>query len=454
MKLKTKIQLYSALIMFILLLIVNTSIYFLYYKNATESQLEQLASQTDNLVARLAENTEPDETGDLINAFLPVHGMAKVFPREGQPLEFKYREEAYRTLEGEFTTEETREVIKPESGIHIAVVTKPIIWLDGEVVTLQVSNNLIEFTETMRTLLYVLIIASVIVLIPTVIGSNILARILLRPIHQLTQAMKENMKERKWKKINLEHPSKDELYEMEATFNEMIDQLKANFEKQEDFVSNASHELKTPIQIVKSYAELMKRRGLDHPDLLAESIEAIDSEADRMKHLVEQLLALAKNKTSVQAKVELVQIIERSLEMFKGAYSREIEFHKNVDTVHVWGNSGQLEQIAYILVDNALKYSEDKIVVSLFTYNGEVIFSVKDFGEGISKEDQERIFERFYRVDKARSRETGGTGIGLSIAQDIVFEHKGRLSLESEVGQGTTFTLALPIYTSSEERTE
>ena len=233
---------------------------------------------------------------------------------------------------------------------------------------------------------------------------------------------------------------------MEETFNEMIEQLRDNYEKQEDFVSNASHELKTPIQIVKSYAQLIERRGIDNPELIGESIEAIDSEADRMKKLVEQLLALAKSKNDMPyEEVKFIDLVDHSVSTFKQAYAREIEFVRNVNAIAVHGNSDQLEQIIYILIDNALKYSEDKIIVSLFTYNGQVIFSVKDFGNGISTEDQERIFERFYRVDKARSRGTGGTGLGLAIAKAIVEEHQGQLTLESEVGQGSTFTLALPV---------
>ena len=208
--------------------------------------------------------------------------------------------------------------------------------------------------------------------------------------------MKENIKDRKWNKIEHRNHSRDELYEMEVTFNEMIDQLKTNYEKQEDFVSNASHELKTPIQIVKSYAQLMERRGMDNPELLQESIQAIDSEADRMKKLVEQLLALAKNKKNVVHKeVEFHQLVEHSIVTFKQAYGREIEFHKNIESIYVMGSADQLEQIIYILIDNALKYSKEKIVVSLFTYNGEVIFSVQDFGNGISERNRNGYLSDF-----------------------------------------------------------
>ncbi len=455
MKLKTKIQLFSSIFILIMLVLVNTSIYFLFYQNATKSQLVELSLQTEVLVGRLSNATTAEEAGEVIKAFLPANGMAKVFSNEGKALEFKLTGEAYKTLEGAFQAEESREIIRPERGVHVAVITKPIIWYDGSIVTLQISDNLVELADTMTILFYVLVIASIIFLIPTLIGSTVLSRFLLNPIEKLTNTMKENIRDRKWNKIEHRNHSRDELYEMEVTFNEMIDQLKTNYEKQEDFVSNASHELKTPIQIVKSYAQLMERRGMDNPELLQESIQAIDSEADRMKKLVEQLLALAKNKKNVVHKeVEFHQLVEHSIVTFKQAYGREIEFHKNIESIYVMGSADQLEQIIYILIDNALKYSKEKIVVSLFTYNGEVIFSVQDFGNGISEEEQERIFERFYRVDKARSRETGGTGLGLSIALTIAEEHNGKLTVESTEGEGSTFTLVLPILKKKSQPTE
>lgn len=446
MKLQTKIQLYLSLFILIMLLFIHTSVYFLFYKNATASELEQLVAQTEILVERLANTTDAYEASELINAFLPVNGMAQVFSSEGQTLEFKRRADAYKLLQGGFQAEETHEILQPERGVNVAVVTRPIIWQDGSVATLQLSNNLVELSNTLKILFYVLLFASLVLFIPTFIGGNVLTRFLLNPIRQLTQTMKENMKERKWQKIDLTNRSRDELFEMEATFNEMIDQLKDNYEKQEDFVSNASHELKTPIQIVKSYAQLIERRGKNNQALIQESVEAIDTEADRMQKLVEQLLALAKSKKETEhTSVEFVQLVEHSISMFKHAYDREIEFIKNVESMDVKGNADQLEQIIYILVDNALKYSEDKIIISLFTHNGEVIFSVKDFGKGISEEEQDRIFERFYRVDKARSRETGGTGLGLAIAKAITDEHQGELTIDSIVGEGSAFTLVLPI---------
>ncbi|PAE28378.1 HAMP domain-containing sensor histidine kinase [Oceanobacillus profundus] len=447
MKLRTKIQLFTSLFMLVLVLLVNTSIYFLFYKIAADSDLEQMAVQMDALTETLADNPDisNEEAKRLIKAYLPTNGMIRVIDENDRPFILQTKSGAYETLPWEYVTTESKTIETQANGPDVAIITRPVIWNNGEIVTVQLSNNLNHLEETMKTLFYVLIVAGAIMLIPSIIAGTLLGRFLLNPIQKLIQTMKDNTKHAKWQKINLENRSKDELYEMEMTFNEMIDYLRDNFEKQEIFVSNASHELKTPIQIVKSYAQLLERRGMENPELLQESIEAIDSEADRMKKLVEQLLSLAKNRQAQEMnRVDLGELTEETVETFERAYARKINFQQNADDLMVYGNRDQLEQVIYILIENAIKYSNDKINVSASKLNDDVIIQVKDHGQGIHEDEQKRIFDRFYRVDKARSRETGGTGLGLAIAKVITEEHHGEVSVSSKVGEGSTFTLCLP----------
>ena len=447
MKLRTKIQLFTSLFMLVLVLLVNTSIYFLFYKIAADSDLEQMAVQMDALTETLADNPDisNEEAKMLIKAYLPTNGMIRVIDENDRPFILQTKSGAYETLPWEYVTTESKTIETQANGPDVAIITRPVIWNNGEIVTVQLSNHLNHLEETMKTLFYVLIVAGAIMLIPSIIAGTLLGRFLLNPIQKLIQTMKDNTKHAKWQKINLENRSKDELYEMEMTFNEMIDYLRDNFEKQEIFVSNASHELKTPIQIVKSYAQLLERRGMENPELLQESIEAIDSEADRMKKLVEQLLSLAKNRQAQEMnRVDLGELTEVTVATFEKAYTRKINFQQNADDLMVHGNRDQLEQVIYILIENAIKYSNDKINVSASKLNDDVIIQVKDHGQGIHEDEQKRIFDRFYRVDKARSRETGGTGLGLAIAKVITEEHHGEVSVSSKVGEGSTFTLCLP----------
>ncbi|AXI08019.1 sensor histidine kinase [Oceanobacillus zhaokaii] len=452
MKLKTKIQLFSSLLMLILIILVNVAIYYLFYQMTADSELEQLSEQTNSLFETLAKNPEisEPEAENLLRAYVPADGIIRVIDKNDNHIHQLMKLGKYKTLPWRYSTTESRELVQKDNAPDIAIVTKPIIWNSGEhageIVTVQVANHLIPLRETMQTLFFVLSILFVIMLIPIFIAGNVLSKFLLLPIKQLIETMKENTKHAKWKKINVENRSKDELFEMEMTFNEMIEYLKDNYEKQEMFVSNASHELKTPIQIVKSYGQLLARRGRENPELFQEAVDAIDSEADRMQKLIEQMLLLAKNtQAAAMQQVNLATLVSDTVSTFQGAYEREFQFKKDTDTIFVNGNYGQLEQIIYILIENALKYSKDKIEIQLSQRKNLAIFAVKDYGQGIPEAEQSRVFDRFYRVDKARSRDTGGTGLGLAIAKTIADQHQGTLSVKSMPGEGSTFSLVLPV---------
>lgn len=446
MKLKTKIQLFSSLFMLVLLIIVNTAIYFLFYKVSADTELEQLYTQTNTIVETIRENPEIPQS-QLLKAFVPENGIIRIVGSNNKELvPTMTKDLAFTELPYEFVNHETRKIERNEEGQIIVIVTKPVIWDDGSVAMLQVANYLIDLEEMMNTLLYVLVAASLIVLLPTVVAGNLLSKFILQPIQQLIDAMKVNMKEENWQTIDVQNKSKDELYEMEKTFNELISHLKESFIRQEQFVSDASHELKTPISIIKSYAELLKRRGKTHPELMGESLEAIESESERMQLLVNQLLDLAKNQqTSPYEPVDIVPIAEKVFQVFENAYNRK--FHINIEdsSLVVEGNKDQIEQVIYILVSNAIAYSEKEITIHAFRKGDIAYIEVIDRGQGISADDQERIFDRFYRVDKARARSTGGTGLGLAIAKEIAKAHGGDLTVDSELGKGSTFSFALPL---------
>lgn len=444
MKLKTKIQFFSSLFVLLLIVLVNTAIYFLFYKVSANSELEQLNGQADMIVEALNESGDISEE-ELLKAFLPSEGMIRVIGKDSTSvIPVLTKKDEYLQLESVYTTSEFKTINTEVAKENVAVVSKPVIWENGDVVTLQVSQHLIALEENMRILFYVLLVASVVMLLPIFMGANVLSRFILKPIKTLTGAMKENTVYGEWKKITDLNQSRDELYEMESTFNDMIDYLEENFRKQEVFVSDASHELKTPISIVKSYAQLLSRRGRDNPELVKESVEAIESEADRMQKLVEQMLSLAKNE--VHDTIEPVDFSALCLETvhrFSGTTQRT--FHLDVEEgLIVSGNKDHLEQVLYILIDNALKYSEQSIAISLKKGEAAIRFKVTDYGVGIPEAEQARIFDRFYRVDKARSRETGGSGLGLPIAKAITDAHGGHLFVRSEVNASTTFTLELP----------
>lgn len=448
MKLKTKIQLFSSLFMLLLILLVNTSIYFLFYKISAENELSRLSNETNTIVETLQANPDVPRS-QLLKAFVPENGIIRVIDQNGEELiPTITKSESYTQLAYEFIDHEKRTIEKDEQGHYIAVVMKPIIWENGEVATLQVANFLIALDEMMHTLFYVLVAASLIILIPTVIAGNLLSKFVLQPIQKLIETMKINIHDKNWQLIEVENESKDELYEMVTTFNELMRQLKESFKKQEQFVSDASHELKTPLSIIKSYAELLKRRGKANPELITESIDVIEQEAERMQLLVNQLLDLAKNKQAFPHEpIDLVPLVKKVHRIFADAYDRKIHLDIAEKSVLIKGNEKQIEQVVYILLSNAIKYSEKEIALYLYVKQQFAVLDVIDKGIGISEEEQKRIFDRFYRVDKARSRQTGGTGLGLAIANEIVKHHGGTIEVVSEIGKGSTFTVNIPMLT-------
>lgn len=448
MKLQTKIQLFTTVFMVSLILLVNASIYFLFYQISAKSELNELQDQTNSIVQNLQSN--PDIVkNELLSVFLPTNGMIRVTKDDGEPAVRTITKKGdFTNLPREYSTKESREIIKNANGTNVAVIEKPIIWHDGSIVTLQVSQHLIALHTTMQTLMYVLIIATLFILIPIIFAGNVLSRVILKPIQTFIHTMQRNTNQDNWEKIDIKNHSQDEIYQMETTFNEMIDHLNDSFKKQEQFVSDASHELKTPISIIKGYSQLVKRHGTKRPELLPEAIEAIDSETDRMQLLIEQMLELAKNRNKVEFSrdnIDLIILIKHVQKNFIDTTGRNIILTSDYPSLFVCGNKKRLEQVMYILIDNALKYSDKTIELNVKLIQGYVQIAVVDFGPGISKKEQKHIFNRFYRVDEARSRTSGGTGLGLAIAKTIINEHNGFISVLSEPGKGTQFIFELPV---------
>jgi len=238
-----------------------------------------------------------------------------------------------------------------------------------------------------------------------------------------------------------------ELKELASTFNQLLQQLEEQFEREKSFVSNASHELRTPLTSFRGHLNLIKRWGKDDPAILETSIQALDDESSRMKHILEQMLTIARNEhlETTLDKVNLTDVVEGVIVQFE-ARSR-VPISANLEqNVLVSGDREQLRQVAVIIVENAERYTtEGKITVHLKEVENTVMLSISDTGIGIPREEIPKIFSRFYRVDKNRSRETGGTGLGLSIAKEIVEHHQGKIEVESEEAIGSTFTLLLPV---------
>lgn len=247
------------------------------------------------------------------------------------------------------------------------------------------------------------------------------------------------------------HIGDSELQGLEDAINKLLDRMRDSYRQQARFVSDASHELRTPISVIQGYANMLDRWGKDDESVLEESIEAIKSESENMKNLVEQLLFLARGingKTQLAPKEFLLNdMINEVFEESKMIDENHIYSYINSEKINIYGDMGLLKQTARILVENASKYTpegESIILRAGVSDKGEPYFSVQDSGIGMDEKDVPHIFERFFRADTARVRKNGGTGLGLSIAKWIIDNHKGYFSVLSRKEIGTRITVFLP----------
>jgi heavy metal sensor kinase len=244
----------------------------------------------------------------------------------------------------------------------------------------------------------------------------------------------------------------DEMDSLIRTINEMISRLESSFKRITEFTADASHELKTPLCALKGETEVLLSRGRT-PEEYQEGLAHFIERFDYLNRMINDLILLSKFDSS-QMELEkvplrldlLIQDICSFFEVL--AEQRQITLTINsMREIMVLGDKIRLQQLFSNLIDNAIKFTPERggIWVTLERDNGVVQVSIKDNGIGIPKEEQEKIFKRFYRVDKSRSKETGGVGLGLSIVERIVQAHQGKIEVNSQLNQGSTFTVYLPI---------
>lgn len=246
------------------------------------------------------------------------------------------------------------------------------------------------------------------------------------------------------------HTGDPSLADVEEAINDLLSQTHDSYQQQTRFVSDASHELRTPISVIQGYADMLARWGTEDEEILHESIDAIRSETKQMQILVEQLLFLARGDSGrnqmTKENFNLSQMLQEVFEEYQMINPDYIWEVNSEEEIPIRGDSKMLKQTLRILVNNAIRYSEpqSKVILSAgWESANKAFFAVQDMGCGIAIEDVPHIFERFYRSDPARKRE-GGTGLGLSIAKWIVDEHDGHFKVLSREGLGTRITVVLP----------
>jgi len=350
----------------------------------------------------------------------------------------------------------------------LRIITYPVKENNQVTKMIQVASSLEDVEDALNTLLIILIVTVPSILMIASLGGQFLANKALKPVDRVTQTARmitsQNLNQRiQTLKV------KDEISRLIDTFNEMISRLDQSFRQIKQFTTDASHELKTPLTILKGEVEvaLRKKRPLhEYEQILESNLEEID----RMSKIVEDLLLLSKadigeirlNREDIHL-TRFISGLTEQMKILAQPKNIRIEISNHQNEIHVFGDTLRMRELFINLIENGIKYTEagGSILITLtketdgslspLTPKGKKAatfakITVADTGIGIAKEDQEKIFNRFFRVDKARSREQGGSGLGLSICKWIVEAHQGEITVESEPGKGSSFIVRLPLY--------
>ncbi|GGJ60731.1 signal transduction histidine kinase [Anoxybacillus voinovskiensis] len=317
--------------------------------------------------------------------------------------------------------------------------------------TIEVVRHLVKFQQMINTIFFIMTVIGMVAMGMSAWIGRFIAKHFVGRLQAVTNTMRNIKKNGFQERIDVP-AANDEMSQLMAMFNEMMDEIEHSFRQQKQFIEDASHELRTPIAILEGHLSLLKRWGKHNPEILEESLEAAVQEVYRLKKLVLELLDLSHAEAlTIPAELQPTspkeaaeQIVKNFRVLHPSVQFQIIDEAGEKARVHVAKH--HLEQLLLILLDNAVKYSQQEKVITIdIKEEGKYVsISVRDKGIGIPRDELEKVFLRFYRVDKERSREKGGVGLGLAIAKEIVDKYGGQIVMESEVGVGTTVELFLP----------
>ncbi len=322
---------------------------------------------------------------------------------------------------------------------------------DQEIVgVIQVAQSLREVRATLAQLGIFMVLSILAALgIASVVGA-LLARSALAPIDRISETARAITRAHDLNRRIESRGASDEVGRLASTINEMLARIEELFRVQQRFVADVSHELRSPLTAVRGNLDLLRLGAAQDPEARDQALSAIDGEVGRMSRMVADLLLLARTDAGVPMEKERFELDTLLLDVYRQARvtSNGVRVSLgNEDQASVIGDRDRLKQAVLNLVDNALKYtpSGGEVKLSLEKDKKWVRLSVQDTGMGIAPESIPHLFDRFYRVDKARARDAGGAGLGLSICKSVVDAHNGKITVESQVGKGSKFTIWLPL---------
>lgn len=447
MKLGTKIQLYTTVMVAVVVILSNLLIYFSYKHYSLEAEKSQLENRGNNIIAEIQQAQNNGVSGETVLQYFSLSdGYITMLSENDHNIVRIATDESYLDLSQPYSTSKYTEEVSFNDE-EFVMVSLPVIWENGAIHSLQIYENVYFLYETFNLLKWILTFSSIILIAIVFILNQVITRLITSPIARLVRRMNDSENVRRYTTIPVNNSDAEELKMLTNSYNDMMLMLKAHDDNQQAFISNASHELKTPLTVISSYAKMLERFGRTREDLLDEGITAISEETTRMKYLTEQFLSFTKvthNDTESEREyVPAVKLVNKVTTRLEKVFKRKINVSANHTSPYVYVYPDALEQMLRIFLDNAYKYSDKDIDVNIGTNNGKVSIAIRDYGIGIPNDELDDIFTRFYRVDKARTRKTGGSGLGLSIAKQLAENNDIDISVKSIINEGTTFTLTI-----------
>jgi two-component system OmpR family sensor kinase len=338
----------------------------------------------------------------------------------------------------------------PIGSMHVREWLAPLKFRDQTVGIVQVSRWMRETDQALRLLFYALFGGGVIVVLAAARGGMWLTRAALKPIEKVSQTAQGIVKAEDLSSRVPVPEAQDELHRLTVTINDLLGRLEALFGAQRRFVADVSHELRTPLAAMQGNLDVLARGVARDPALLDESIADMRREVGRLIRMVNDLLLLAQSDAGHPIRHEPVELDTLVLEVHRDLRSLANGVLLKIgeeDQVTVEGDRDRLKQALLNLGINAIQHTPPggSVTLNLRAENGMALLSVTDTGSGIAPDDLPHIFDRFYRADRARTSHSGGAGLGLAIVKWIAEAHGGRVHVESAPGQGSTFTLVLPL---------
>ncbi|MDA8353402.1 MAG: ATP-binding protein [Firmicutes bacterium] len=445
MPIKWRLVLLSTTLLILVLCFFHVFVYQLFERWSIHTEQDVL-SQKLNTLSEIYVNRDVDPH---------LKTWLQPFVDEGQAIRIIVEDEVELEInhgipENLFLTEtdsgEPVNQVKQEGEHRISVLTRSLSGPGERRVELY--TDFTSLNRYLDTMLQALMIGSSVLLLVVAAGGYWMSRIALRPVQQISKTVRKMDPSRMENRLDVKKTG-DEIEVMSHTFNHLLDRIYAMIKKQKQFVADASHELRTPVSVIRGYVNLLKRWGKDDPSVLEESLAAIEQETARLERSAADLLKLARLENEPEGNLsplDLVEEVSCRVDRWRQVTNRSFRWDPPTTSIKARISSDHWGELVDILLDNGVRYSEEgtEVRMALRQQKDEAWFEVENDGKGIDEDDLPHVFERFYR-GKTEEGQPTGTGLGLAIAKEITEKYGGSIHANSEPGQWTRIRVKLPL---------